>query len=111
MESSGVSCTEKESRFMGKLSKFAFLGYDFQHFSFLLDSFRFCFLPNVSKERDWRGNVIKFKESTLKWKLLSQELLRWLSEMKKYLLVNLETNEISYVVTSFVLHCLNYQGW
>ena len=43
---------------MGKLSKFAFLGYDFQHFSFLLDSFSFCFLPDISKERHWRGIVI-----------------------------------------------------
>ena len=68
---------------MGKLSKLAFLGYDFQRFSFLLDSFCFCFLPDVSKERHWRGIVIKFKELTLKLKLLSLELLRWLSEMQE----------------------------
>ena len=68
---------------MGKLLKFAFLGYDFRHFSFLLNSFRFCFLPDVSKERHWRGIVIKFKESTPKLKLLSPELLRWLSEMQE----------------------------
>ena len=80
MESSGVSCKEKESHLMGKL---AFLGYDFQHFSFLLNSFRFCFLPDVSKERHWRGIVIKFKELTLKLRLLSPELLRWLSEMQE----------------------------
>ena len=43
MESSGVSCKEKENHLIGKLSKLAFLGYDFQHFSFLLYSFRFLF--------------------------------------------------------------------
>ena len=66
MESSGVSCKEKESHLMGKLSKLAFVGSDFQHFgSFIfLNSFRF--LPDVSKERHWRGIVIKFKELTLK---------------------------------------------
>ena len=83
MESSGVSCKEKKSHLMGKLSKLEFLGYDFQHFSFLLDSFRFCFLPDVSKERHWRRTVIKFEDSTLKLKLLSLELLRWLSEMQE----------------------------
>ena len=72
MESFGVSCEEKESHLMGKLSKLGFVGYDFQHFSFFfLKSFRFCFLPDVSKERHWRGIVIKFKELTLKLKPLS----------------------------------------
>ena len=80
----GVSFKKKESHLMGKLSKLAFVGYDFQQFSFsFLNSFRFCFLPDVSKERHWRGIVIKFKESTLKLKLLSLELLRWLSELQE----------------------------
>ena len=57
MEGSGVSSKEKESHLMGKLSKLAFVGYDFQHFSFFfLTVFVF---PNVSKERHWRGIVIK----------------------------------------------------
>ena len=47
---------------------------------------------------------MKFKELSLKLKLLSPEQLRWLSEMEEILLINLETNEISYVATSFVLH-------
>ena len=68
---------------MGKLSKLAFLGYDFQHFSILLNSVPFRFLPDISKERHWRGIVVQFKKSTLKLKLLSLELLRWLSEMQE----------------------------
>ena len=48
MECSDVSCKKKKSHLMGKLSKLAFLGYDFQHSSFLLNSFCFCFLPDVT---------------------------------------------------------------
>ena len=38
---------------------------------------------DVSKERHWRDIVKTFKELTLKLKLLSPELLRWLSEMEQ----------------------------